>query len=809
MEVTGARTETVTLWANPEGTLTQDQATGPVRMRVGEAWVPVDTTLTVTADGKVAPKAHPEGLVFEGGDASVTVGDKLPGTASPAPSPTAAPTASASAAAPSAAPRQVAPTAGATPGSSASATPSPSASVPAAPASVGADRASRSVARAAAVAVETPAPAPVERELVKVGAGDRELKFGWLGKLPKPKLEGSRATYVDARPGVDLVLEATRTGFEQFLVVKDRAAVSQAGTLTLPLDVTGMNVVPQADGSLQLVDKVSGKAEVKIPSPVMWDAKLDAASQEHLNRAPVKMEVRGEGADTELVFTPAAAFLTDAKTQFPVTIDPVVDVGTTYDTYVQTNENSDNSSSTELKLGSYDGVVKARSFMTIPGSPINGKQILGASLNLYNFHSSSCTANQWEVWHASGASGSSRWNSQPAWGSKYATSNETYDADGNDAYQCLNGQGNAWSKVDVTGLVSYFAGAGYSEYGIGLRATGESSILSWKKFSSAEGVAPPYLSITYNTIPLTPAGVDVLPAQQGNPRYTSSGNPTFQVHSNDVDGDQLKVYFDLWRGGTFLGSVAKDTPNGTVASVKASDYGIARLDEDVQYSIWAMTDDGKARSNWVGTNVVADTAKPGAPFVTSADYPSDGLWHGAANTPGSFTFSPPPGTADLVGFVYTLDGAAPVTLPATAALTTSITPLNEGRRTLKVQAKDRAGNLSDTVSHAFQVGKAGMASPVDGTQAAKRVKLSVDAQTQFTRVIYQYRRGPGATEYAVPRSNMTKADNTPVPEDKPRLADLGAHANWSVLDTLGVGGVVQVRALLFTENDTSGGYATA
>ncbi|MET9468882.1 ricin-type beta-trefoil lectin domain protein [Streptomyces sp. NPDC006544] len=656
---------------------------------------------------------------------------------------------------------------------------------------------------------ETPAPAPVERELVKVGAGDRELKFGWLGKLPKPKLEGSRATYVDARPGVDLVLEATRTGFEQFLVVKDRAAVSQAGTLTLPLDVTGMRVVPQADGSLQLVDTASGKTEVKIPAPVMWDAKLDAASQEHLNRAPVKLEVRGEGADTELVFTPDPAFLTDVKTQFPVTIDPVVDVGSTYDTYVQTNENSDNSSSTELKLGSYDGVVKARSFMTIPGSPINGKQILGASLNLYNFHSSSCTANQWEVWHASGASGSSRWNSQPVWGSKYATSSQTYDADGNDSYQCLNGQGNAWSKVDVTGLVSFFAGAGYSEYGIGLRATTESGILSWKKFSSAEGVAPPYLSITYNTIPLTPADVDVLPAQQGNPRYTSSGNPTFQVHSNDVDGDQLKVYFDLWRGGTFLGSVAKDTPNGTVASVKASDYGIARLDEDVQYSIWSMTDDGKARSNWVGTNVVADTAKPGAPFVTSADYPSDGLWHGAANTPGAFTFSPPSGTTDLVAFVYTLDGAAPVTLPATAALTTSITPLNEGRRTLKVQAKDRAGNLSDTVTHAFQVGKAGMASPVDGTQAAKRVKLSVDAQTQFTRVIYQYRRGPGATEYAVPRANMTKADNTPVLEDKPRLADLGAHANWSVLDTLGVGGVVQVRALLFTENDTSGGYATA
>ncbi|MEV7028194.1 hypothetical protein, partial [Kitasatospora sp. NPDC093558] len=75
IEVTGARTATTTLWANPEGTLTQDTATGPVRVKVGDAWVPVDTTLVETSDGKVAPKVHPEGLVFSGGDAAVKTGD--------------------------------------------------------------------------------------------------------------------------------------------------------------------------------------------------------------------------------------------------------------------------------------------------------------------------------------------------------------------------------------------------------------------------------------------------------------------------------------------------------------------------------------------------------------------------------------------------------------------------------------------------------------------------------------------------------------------------------------------------------------
>ncbi|MFF2957253.1 ricin-type beta-trefoil lectin domain protein [Kitasatospora sp. NPDC057965] len=776
IEVTKARTEFVTLWANPDGTLTSERSTGPLRMKVGDAWVPVDTTLVQTPDGKVTPKAHPEGLVFEGGDAGVTVGDSVP-TAPPTSSPAT---------------------------SSATPTQMPS------------EHASRDAARAAAPSTTPyanppagPEAKPAERPLVTIGSGDQQVSFGWLGKLPKPKLEGSRATYVDARPGVDLVLQATRTGFEQFLIVKNRSAVAQAGTVTIPIDATGLTAAPQEDGSIQLLDKGTGKPAVKIPTPVMWDAALDQTSQEHLNRAPVTMQMRGQGADTELAFTPDAAFLTDERTQFPVTIDPPVDVLSTYDTYVQTNENFDASSSTDLKLGSYNGSVVARSFLTIPGADFNGKQILDAKLNLYNYHSSSCVAKQWEVWDAHGAGWWTRWNNQPQWGQKWATSNDTFDEDPDDSHQCTRPDGSVWATADITKMIEYAAGFGYSEYGIALKAADESSSLSWKRFSSAEGGAPPYISITYNTVPTTPATVQVQPSQPGNPAYTSDANPRFQVQAADADGDQVKVTFDLWRGSDFIGSVVRGTPNGAVATVRASDFGLARLDEGVQYSIWAMLDDGKARSGWAGTVLVADTVKPGAPTVTSADYPSDSLWHGAANQAGSFTFTPAGGTDDLTTYVYTLDGGTPVTVNATAALTTSITPTTEGRRVLSVQAKDRAGNLSPPTVYTFQVGQAGLSSPVNGTQAAKRVKLSVDAQAQFKRVVYEYRRGPGATEYAVPRTNLTKADNTPVTEDKPLLADLGPHANWNVLDTLGnVGGVLQVRAKLFPQDGSGAGYAT-
>ncbi|MFF7633360.1 ricin-type beta-trefoil lectin domain protein [Kitasatospora sp. NPDC008050] len=822
VEVTGERTETVTVWANPNGTLTAERATGPIRMRVGQAWVPVDTTLVERPDGKIAPKAHPEGLVFEAGDATVKAGDPVaaPGTA---PSPAAGATRAARALARPLLATDVPPSSGPpTPGATATATATPPASqAPAqaptetptqAPTQAPTETPTQAPTQAPAQAPPQAPARPAEGALVQLGDDSHRIELGWLGKLPKPKLDGSTATYVDARPGVDLVLQATRTGFEQFLVIKDRAAVDQAGTIVIPLDTKGLEVDRKGDGSIELIDRSAGKAVGRIPAPVMWDATVDPLSDEHLHRGPVTMELRGQGADAELVFTPDAGFLTDPRTSFPVTVDPVVDLGTSFDTFVQSDTGSDQSTATELKLGTYNGgSVKARSFLHFPGAAFNGKHVLGASLNLWNFHSSYCLPKQWEVWSAQYADSNSRWGNQPGLGKRYAVSDETRDIDTADTHQCANPDGSAWVKADVTQLVREWSGMNAGQYALGIKAADENDSYTWKKFSSAEGNAPPFLSVTYNTVPATPAGVDVLPSQQGNPRYTNSATPTFSVLASDPDGGQVGANIDLWRNGTFVKSVYREGPNGSYLKATPADFGIARLDEGVSYAVFARLWDGTDYSGWSqATTVVADTVKPGAPFVTSAAYPADGLWHGAAGQGGAFSFTPAGDSADLVGFVYTLDGGAAVTVNATAATSVTVTPPTDGHRVLKVQAKDRAGNLSEPTVHAFQVGRAGLSSPVDGSQTAKRVKLSVDAQTDFKRVVYQYRRGPGAAEYNVPLANLAKADNTPVTDGKPRLSELGGFANWTVIDTLGqVGGVVQVRAVLFPEDGSGSGYPTA
>ncbi|MCW3841950.1 hypothetical protein ONA70_17770 [Micromonospora yasonensis] len=67
IEVTGLRTETQQVFANPSGTFTLTQSARPQRVRRGDTWVPVDTTLQRHADGMVVPAATEVHLEFSGG----------------------------------------------------------------------------------------------------------------------------------------------------------------------------------------------------------------------------------------------------------------------------------------------------------------------------------------------------------------------------------------------------------------------------------------------------------------------------------------------------------------------------------------------------------------------------------------------------------------------------------------------------------------------------------------------------------------------------------------------------------------------
>ncbi|MFC5290281.1 FG-GAP-like repeat-containing protein [Actinokineospora guangxiensis] len=78
VEIGSLTTETTLVTANPGGTMTMTSTARPVRVRQNDEWVPVDTTLVFTKDGRVAPKAAAVATTFSGGDAGpmATIADK-------------------------------------------------------------------------------------------------------------------------------------------------------------------------------------------------------------------------------------------------------------------------------------------------------------------------------------------------------------------------------------------------------------------------------------------------------------------------------------------------------------------------------------------------------------------------------------------------------------------------------------------------------------------------------------------------------------------------------------------------------------
>src|SRR6266540_437379 len=404
-----------------------------------------------------------------------------------------------------------------------------------------------------------------------------------------------------------------------------------------------------------------------------------------------------------------------------------------------------------------------------------------------------------------------RWTAQPVWYETLGTSSQTRGY----SSSCADG----WVSIGITpGLQSASAGH-WSSLSLVLKAVNEADHDGWKRFDSTEGVHDPYVTITYNSAPGVPSNLSVAPCYTscGAGAATAAVRPTLSATVTDANpGDSIRAEFEVWNtahstllsssgltagvstGATVTWQVGTDLVNGT-----SYDWRVRAYDGH-SYSAW---------SAW--TAMTIDTTAPGVPFVSATIYLNDGQPHGGAGVSDQFTFTPAAGTTDLGAFVYQLDtSASSTTVAATGATTVTITPPSDGHRTLTVWAKDRAGNLSGPNVYAFQVGSAALAQPLPGANVIKRSKLAVDSVVpQYTRAYFEYRRGPGGTVLAVPSANLTSATGaaiTATPATPVDLSSLGGYAIWNATDTLGsVGGVVEVRAQLYTATSPTPVYATA
>ncbi|MGY1843129.1 polymorphic toxin-type HINT domain-containing protein [Modestobacter sp. SYSU DS0875] len=301
--------------------------------------------------------------------------------------------------------------------------------------------------------------------------------------------------------------------------------------------------------------------------------------------------------------------------------------------------------------------------------------------------------------------------------------------------------------------------------------------------------------------------------------WSTSATPSLAATANDADpGTQVTMTFVLYRGRTnteiWRGTAAK-VMAGQVGSVKVP---AGKLAEKGEYSFSVIASDGiQSTTSDRSWSMYVDTTAPAAPIVTSTAYPSNDSWNGVANQAGSFTATMPAPDDTQVVFEWGLDNGAvtnrAVAFDGTTAFnktTFSVTPPTNGPHTLKVRSLDKAGNRSPIVEYRFNVGRAGLVSPVEGDQVVRRVRLDVQGQSAFSYVRYAWRRGPDApASQAIALGALTKANGDPVTTTWTSLSAMGDYATWDAGLTLGhVPGPVQVQAIVAKDANGTEAYGT-
>ncbi|KUJ39892.1 hypothetical protein ACZ90_69060 [Streptomyces albus subsp. albus] len=663
VEILSLRGEQREVYATPDGHLEAVEHLRPVRARVAGEWKPVDTDLTRTRDGMVAPKAATLDLAFSGGGDGPMVrmartGRQLalswPGKL---PEPTLdGPTATYPEVLPGVDLRLSAET----------------------------DGYSQLLVVKSATAAASPALEKLRLSLDAEGVQVQETPSGGLEAVDN----GAKSPVFEASTPV-MWDSSQAPGTASAAPGKAKAASPQGAAA--------------ADGT---PDNEPGAGE---------SGKL----------APIGVDVSAGGE--ALVLTPDHEVLKGKDTVYPVFIDPRWDTpkATTWTMASKYWANAPqwkfNGKSTEglglcewYYCNPYD---TKRLFYQIPTSAFAGKSILSAEFVVRNAWSASCSARQVELWRTKGISSSTTWNSQNASGFWIDRLAEKSFAHG------FEGCAEADAEFDVKSTVQMAADKRWSATTFGLRAGSESDRYAWKRFSDKAFLRVKYNrpppQIKMGQLRMQYGGACVGPDKAK--RVRSRG----QLYANEVtdpDGDQVQVQFQAaWDAGDGKGTIARWKPGLTTRKKSGESFAISlpsSLPVNKTISWYARTYDGAQYSPWSSAGsptscyFVYDTKAPAAPRVTSSEYPNqdpddvDAPWLDGMGQYGSFTIDVP--DSDVTRYRWGFNEASAEHEVATvngAPRVVTVLPSKPGLNVLEFQAVDTAGNLSE-ISYQFRV-KAG------------------------------------------------------------------------------------------------------
>jgi len=626
---------------------------------------------------------------------------------------------------------------------------------------------------------------------ISAGAG-RQVILGAPAALPTPALDGTTATYANITPGVDLVMDARRNGFEQHFVLSARP--SGPVSWQLPLRTKGLTARLEPDNSVSFVDS-KGAVVSSLPAATAWDAAVDPRSGEHTSTSAVHLSVtQNSPGRASLTITPDASWLADPARRYPVTVDPTYATTSGYanfDTFVQEGYSSDQSASTELKAGTYDGSTVARSFLNFPRSAFSPYKIMSATLEIYETWSYSCTQKPIYVYSVTGnASTATRWTAQPtiaASSSGSATVARGYSS------SCTAGR----IGIPMTALAQTWAASSATTVTLALRAS-ETDVYGWKKFASLETSTDPYVSFTYDRAPGIPSVPTLSPvAVYSSANYTSTLTPSFTAHASDADANTVKYNFEV-HPSTASSTVTASCTTAFVASgASASCAASAGMADNTTYYVRARTSDNILWSGWSGwTTFKTAATTPSTPTINCPLF-ANGSWQDTPPASNVTCTVSTPGTGNNapVTAKVTIDGGTETTYtvltPGAAGYVTVSVPNTPGSHSVKARDTSPSGRTSAFSGlYTFGYGDASLSSPA-----------AADKSTDTFRIVAA---GPPST--AVSAKAYWRLAGTPEPADF--NATKGSATGW--IDTglspavTQVDGTSTVSALWHSTSATAG-----
>lgn len=423
--------------------------------------------------------------------------------------------------------------------------------------------------------------------LVSVRRNGVTVAFSLEGAAPvRVQRDGSKVTYPDALPGIDLEYLVDRGAVKEQLVLHRAPAGST--TWRFPMTVTGGRPTLGADGVITVADS-SGEAQLTIPAPVMWDSSGVEGQQEPAEAA-VDVDLVRDGDRWIVELTPDRAWLADPARVYPVVVDPPLQMvawvtetrSYKSDGYVCVNCGIRAGNSRSANLDSYYRTVVKFNY-----DGLAGKQVIDAFIDFRVDTGSPYTTNSWV---------------------NFATQ-LGYQSIGEELGYWVSGPpGGGWVRTDYDAMANRYAQwvrDGLFGAWLVVRGDEAAGFYSYKNYSA-------YMYIDYNEKPSITGYPAPSPADGG----LTGTTPTLAATASDPNGDGMQYYFRVATGADGETGVVynSDWQNANYATVPAA----VNLRPGTRYYWRTYVRD--TFSGWWGTN--GEVPGPVRSFVTSTPPPA-------------------------------------------------------------------------------------------------------------------------------------------------------------------------------------------